>query len=50
MMTHLVHIDDPDLVAEQVCQAFPCHRVNVAGTGADVKYRLMDAKSTTAGP
>jgi two-component system nitrogen regulation response regulator GlnG len=27
--------DDPDLIAEQVRQAFPRHRVEVAGTGAD---------------
>src|SRR6516162_5817909 len=27
--------DDPDLVAEQVRQALPSHRVAVAGTGVD---------------
>src|SRR5262245_13141536 len=27
--------DDPDLIAEQVRQAFPPHRVEVAATGAD---------------
>ena len=37
-MAHLLLIDDdPDLIAEQVRQAFPPprHRVEVAGTGAD---------------
>ena len=35
-MAHLLLIDDdPDLIAEQVRQAFPQHRVEVAGTGAD---------------
>src|SRR5262245_55266063 len=35
-MAHLLLIDDdPDLIAEQVRQAFPRHRVEVAGTGAD---------------
>jgi two-component system nitrogen regulation response regulator GlnG len=35
-MAHLLLIDDdPDLVAEQVRQAFPHHRVEVAATGAE---------------
>jgi two-component system nitrogen regulation response regulator GlnG len=35
-MPHLLLIDDdPDLIVEQVRQAFPQHRVGVAGTGAD---------------
>src|SRR3954447_14234211 len=35
-MAHLLLIDDdPDLIAEQVRQAFPRHRVEVAGTGAE---------------
>jgi two-component system nitrogen regulation response regulator GlnG len=35
-MAYLLLIDDdPDLVAEQVRHAFPQHRVEVAGTGAD---------------
>jgi two-component system nitrogen regulation response regulator GlnG len=35
-MAHLLLIDDdPDLVAEQVRQAFPRHRVEVAGTAAE---------------
>jgi two-component system nitrogen regulation response regulator GlnG len=35
-MAHLLLIDDdPALVAEQVRQAFPRHRVELAGTGAD---------------
>src|SRR5437868_5122055 len=35
-MAHLLLIDDdPDLIAVQVRQAFPQHRVEVAGTGAD---------------
>jgi two-component system nitrogen regulation response regulator GlnG len=35
-MSRLLLIDDdPDLIAEQVRQAFPRHRVEVAGTGAD---------------
>ena len=32
--------DDPDLIAEQVRQAFPRHRVEVAGTGADGLERV----------
>ncbi len=44
-MAHLLLVDDdPDLVAEQVRQAFPQHRVEVAGTGADGLAR------TRAGP
>jgi DNA-binding NtrC family response regulator len=35
-MAHVLLIDDdPDLIAEQVRHAFPRHRVDVAGTGAD---------------
>jgi two-component system nitrogen regulation response regulator GlnG len=35
-MSHLLLIDDePDLVAEQVRQAFPRYRVDVVGTGAE---------------
>src|SRR4051812_6924107 len=35
-MAHLLLFDDdPDLIAEQVRQAFPRHRVEVVGTGAD---------------
>jgi two-component system nitrogen regulation response regulator GlnG len=40
-MPHLLLIDDdPDLIAEQVRQAFPRHRVEVAGTGADGLERV----------
>jgi two-component system nitrogen regulation response regulator GlnG len=34
--------DDPDLIAEQVRQSFPRHRVEVAGTGADGLKRVRD--------
>src|SRR5215831_14322470 len=41
LMAHLLLIDDdPDLIAEQVRQAFPRHRVEVAGTGADGLKRV----------
>jgi two-component system nitrogen regulation response regulator GlnG len=40
-MAHLLLIDDdPDLIAEQVRHAFPRHRVEVAGTGADGLERV----------
>jgi two-component system nitrogen regulation response regulator GlnG len=40
-MAHLLLIDDdPDLIAEQVRQAFPRHRVEVAGTGAEGLKRV----------
>jgi two-component system nitrogen regulation response regulator GlnG len=43
-MAHLLLIDDdPDLIAEQVRQAFPRHRVEVAGTGADGLERVRAA-------
>src|SRR5215468_6911466 len=43
-MAHLLLIDDdPDLIAEQVRQAFPRHRVEVAGTGADGLARARAA-------
>jgi two-component system nitrogen regulation response regulator GlnG len=42
-MAHLLLIDDdPDLIAEQVRQVFPRHRVEVAGTGADGLKRVRD--------
>ena len=41
MMAQLLLIDDdPDLIAEQVRQAFPRHRVAVSATGADGIQRV----------
>ena len=40
-MAHLLLIDDdPDLIVEQVRQAFPRHRVEVVGTGAEGVARV----------
>jgi two-component system nitrogen regulation response regulator GlnG len=42
IMAHLLLIDDdPDLIAEQVRQAFPRDRVGVPGTGADGLSRVQ---------